>query len=356
MVTREHMRTRYIVVRSRWHRMHTLVLMVAMLLPLPSMVSGAEGEEPSLFSERSTLTWSFDIQEEDYLVGLGVQSAGHIAQGHGAFFFGDPIGFTIGGGYRNEVLGVLAAYRHESPPRVSYVAVQRQVEGALLIVDYTPSAPDLRLTLENEIFIGDVRLRESGKRYVVHDTASAIVDILANYESRVSLVGAISVFYIIDTHAGAYSVELAAPMHFRDRTIVVEPHLLHSGITRDVDHFAEDWHGYSFRDFSVGRLFGLVPGIQNDTVGTTAAVLSAEYRYHLLRFSGLPVVDGLFLSAFADGGVFGGTQQQTIAGDFTIGAGFGIDWGRLSVCIRAGYNHADRGLVWGVDIEDFSWA
>lgn len=105
----------------------------------------------------------------------------------------------------------------------------------------------------------------------------------------------------------------------------------------------------------MGRQFGVLGGgIRSDTSGTTAVVLNAEVRLHFLQATDIPVLNGIFAAAFADGGLFWGASRRAgPAGDVTIGGALGIDWLGISLAVEAGYNHADAGFVWGVEFKSF---
>ena len=320
--------------------------------------------------ERPSLVWDAAGPSGEYLLGVGVKfgaPAAQAAQGpqavlaYGSVMNFDPFGFNLGVGYRNDSLQAIALYRQDSPGRLPYLDVIRDRQGSLLLLEYTPRAPELRLTLENQLFIGRVHLRHSAEQLALYDLATATLDLLVDYQNRITLVAKLSTIQLLRQAAGAYSVGLSVPMQFHDRTIIVEPRLLHSGTTRHTATLARDLIGYRFGNFSVGRLFGLLDGVRSATTGTTALVMNAEYRLYFLQSLGVrvPIVDGLFLSAFADGGLFWGGQPaarlqpalRAVAGDFTAGGGLGIDWLNFSLTAEAGYNHADAGFVWGIDLK-----
>ena len=178
---------------------------------------------------------------------------------------------------------------------------------------------------------------------------------LSNSRGHVALVADLSTLQLLYLPAGAYGVGVAAPMQFLDRTFIAEPRILHSGLTHAGGEFARDLIGYRFGNFSVGRQFGVLGGgVRSDTVGTTALVLNLEARLHFLRATELPVLNGIFVAAFADGGLFlDAARSPPAAGDFTVGGGLGLDWQSISVAFEAGYNHADAGFVWGIEFKSF---
>ena len=316
-------------------------LLFAAVIHIPAQEGGTDGP---------AYAGSISGSGNEYLLGLGVSFGAHAVQAHGSVLPGEPVGFNVGAGYRSDALQVIGLYRQDAPGRLPYMAVTRDRQGGLLLFEYTPPAPDLRLTLENELFVGRVELRNSGEQLALYDLATVAIDVLADYQNRITLVGDFSMIQLLEAAGGAYSLGMAAPMQFLDRTVIVEPRLLHSGTTRQTPEFGDDLIGYRFGDFSVGRL----DGVRNETVGTTALVLNVEYRHHFLRSSRVPVVDGVFLAGFADGGLFWtASDGSAMAGDFTFGGGLGIDWLQFSLTARAGYNHADQGFVWGIDFKSY---
>ena len=83
-------------------------------------------------------------------------------------------------------------------------------------------------------------------------------------------------------------------------------------------------------------------------------MLNLEYRLHVLQSASVPILDGIYVAAIADGGLFWEEDQgSAAAGDFTVGGALGIDWQSISLAIEAGYNHADRGFVWGLGFKSF---
>ncbi len=266
--------------------------------------SDRPGPAPELVGEASR--WG-----GEYLLGLGVGFGPHRVLGYGSVLGFDPLGFNLGAGYGNDALQAVGLYRQHSPGRLPYLDASDHRGGLLL---------------------------------------------LADYRSRVSLVADLSTLQLLRRAAAAYGVGLAAPMRFLDRTFIVEPRLLHGGLTRRTPELARDLIGYRFGDFSVGRLLGLLEGIRSDTGGTTALVLDLEARLHFLQTGGVPILDGIYVGTFADGGLFWDeTRGAAPAGDFTVGGALGIDWLRVSLAVEAGYNHADAGFVWGVELKSFRY-
>ena len=313
----------------------------------PAVPAADEAAPPALAGD-------FSAAGGEYLLGLGIRFGRHAVLGYGSVLGFDPFAVNAGVGYRGAALNVIGLYRQRAPGRLPYLEV-RDRSGGLLLLEYAPPDPDLRLTLENQLFVGRVALHHAGEQVALYDLASASLDLLADYDSRITLVADLSTLQLLEQAAGAYGVGIAAPMQFLDRRIIVAPRVLHSGLTGEAGHLAADLIGYRFGDFSVGRLFGLLEGVgaglRNATGGTTALVLNLEYRLHFLRASGVPIVDGIFVAAFADGGLFWMTDD--LVADFVVGGGLGIDWLRLSVSAQAGYHHADSGLVWGIDLTWF---
>lgn len=306
------------------------------------------GMEPELVTEVSG-------QGGEYLLGIGVGFGPHRLMAHGSVLGFDPLGFNVGVGYGNDHLRAAGLYRQHSPGRLPYLDASDRT-GGLLLLEYTPPTPELRLTLASELYVGQVELHHSGPELALYERATTALDVLANYRSRISLVADLSTLQLLYLPAGAYGLGFAAPMQFLDRTFIVEPHLLHSGLTHEGGELARDLVGYRFGDFSVGRQFGLLGGgIRSDTSGTTALVLNLEARLHFLQATDIPLLNGIFAAAFADGGLFWDTgRSPSTAGDFTVGGAVGIDWLSISLAVEAGYNHADAGFVWGVEVKSFS--
>ena len=131
--------------------------------------------------------------------------------------------------------------------------------------------------------------------------------------------------------------------------------MLHSGLTQETGDFTRDLIGFRFGTYTVGRQFAVLGGgIRNDTDGTTALVLNTEARLHFLREVEVPVLSGIFVAAFADGGMFWDAPHRAgPAGDVTVGGALGIDWQEISAAVEAGYNLADAGFVWGIEVKSF---
>ena len=290
----------------------------------------------------------------EFLLGLGVGFGPHRLLAHGSVLGFDPLGFNVGAGYGNDFLRAAALYRQHSPGRLPYLDV-RDRTGGLLLLEYTSPAPDPRLTLANELYVGQVDLRHSGTGLALYDRAAITLDVLADSRGHVALAADLSTLQLLHLPAGAYGVGLAAPMQFLDRTFIIEPRVLHSGLTHAGGEFARDLIGYRFGNFSVGRQFGVLGGgVRSDTSGTTALLLNLEARLHFLRATEIPILNGIFAGAFADGGLFrDSARTPSTAGDFTVGGALGIDWQSISAAFEAGYNHADAGFVWGVEIKSF---
>ena len=305
------------------------------------------GTAPELVTEISR-------QGGEYLLGIGVGFGAHRLLAHGSVLSFDPVGFNIGVGYGNDSLRATGLYRQHSPGRLPYLDV-RDRTGGLLLLEYAPPNPELRPTLANELYVGQVDLRHSGTRLAVYEKAAFTLDVLADSRGHIALVADLSTLQLLHLPAGAYGVGLAAPMQFLDRTFIAEPRVLHGGLTHAGGEFARDLIGYRFGNFSVGRQFGVLGGgVRTDTSGTTALVLNLEARLHFLRATGIPVLNGMFAAAFADGGLFLDAERSPpTAADFTVGAALGLDWQSISVAFEAGYNHADAGLVWGVEFKSF---
>ena len=325
----------------------------AVLLFLAAMGVAQQGQR----GDPPAPVWDVSVTGGEFLVGMGVGFGRHAVLAYGSVLGVDPLGFNAGAGYRGDTLQAVGLYRHESPGRLRYLDAARDRQGGLLLLEYIPAAAELRLTLENQLYVGRVALRHAGEQLVLYDQATASLDLHADYRNRITLVAELSTIQLLRQAAGAYGVELGVAMQFLDRTIIVEPRLLHSGTTGDT-LFARDLIGYRFRDFSVGRLFGLLEGVRSDITGTTAVVLNVEYRLHFLQDAGVPIADGMFVGAFADGGLFrkellGEPTGAATTGDFTVGGAVGIDWLGLSLAVEAGYNHADSGFVWGIDVKSF---
>ena len=301
--------------------------------------------------------WDVSVAGGEFLVGVGVGFGRHAVLGYGSVLGADPLAFNVGAGYRGDTVQAIGLYRHESPGRLRYLDAVRDRQGGLLLLEYAPPAAEVRLTLENQMYVGRVALPHAGEHLALYELAAAALDLHADYRSRVTLVAELSTIQLLRQAAGAYGVGLSVPMQFLDRTIIVEPRLLHSGTTGET-LFARDLVGYRFRDFSVGRLFGLLEGVRSDAAGTTAVVLNVEYRLHFLQAAGVPIADGVFIGAFADGGVFrnepsGKPAGAAMTGDFAIGGSLGIDWLNLSLAVEAGYHHAESRFVWGIDLKSF---
>ena len=301
--------------------------------------------------------WDVSVTGGEFLVGVGVGFGRHAVLGYGSVMGVDPFAFNAGAGYQGDTLQAIGLYRHDSPGRLRYLDVVRDRQGGLLLLEFMPAAAELRLTLENQLYVGRVALRHAGEHLAVYDQATASLDLHADYRNRVTLVAEFSTIQLLRQAAGAYGVGLGVPMQFLDRTIILEPRLLHSGTTGET-LFARDLIGYRFGDFSVGRLFGLLEGVRSDIAGTTALVLNVEYRLHFLQDAGVPIADGIFVGAFADGGLFrkelrGKPAGAATAGDFAVGGALGIDWLNLSLAVEAGYHHAESRFVWGIDLKSF---
>ena len=301
--------------------------------------------------------WDVSVTGGEFLVGAGVGFGRHAVLGYGSVLGIEPLGFNVGAGYQGDTLQAIGLYRHESPGRLPYLEVVRDRQGGLLLLEYTPAAAELRLTVENQLYVGLVSLRHAGEQLALYDLATASLDLHADYRNRVTLVAELSTIQLLRQAAGAYGVGLGVPMQFLDRTIILEPRLLHSGTTGET-LFARDLIGYRFGDFSVGRLFGLLEGVRSDVAGTTALVLNVEYRLHFLQDAGVPIADGVFVGAFADGGLFrneprGNPAGAVTGGDFVVGGSLGVEWLNISLAVEAGYHHAESRFVWGIDLKSF---
>ena len=285
-------------------------------LILAAVTAFAQSEPPGPASE---LVAEVSRPGGEYLLGLGLAFRPHRVLAYGSVLGFDPLGINLGIGYGNDSLQAIGLYRQHSPGRLPYLEASDR-RGGLLLLEYTPPRPDLRLTLENELYVGLVELRHSGQQLALYDQATATLDLLADHRHRISVVAELSALRFLRLPGGVHGIGLAVPMQFLDRTFIVEPRFLHSGLTRETGALARDLIGYRFGDFSVRRLFGLLGGVRSDTRGTTALVLNLEYRLHFL---------------------------------FTVGGALGIDWQSISLAIEAGYNHADRGFVWGLGFKSF---
>ena len=177
-------------------------------LILAAVTAFAQSEPPGPASE---LVAEVSRPGGEYLLGLGLAFRRHRVLAYGSVLGFDPLGINLGIGYGNDSLQAIGLYRQHSPGRLPYLEASDR-RGGLLLLEYTPPRRDLRLTLENELYVGLVELR------------------------------------------------------------------------------------------------------------TTALVLNLEYRLHFL---------------------------------FTVGGALGIDWQSISLAIEAGYNHADRGFVWGLGFKSF---
>ncbi len=319
--------------------------------------AGATAQQ-GMHEELPAPVWDVSVAGGEFLVGVGVGFGRHAVLGYGSVLGADRLAFNVGAGYRGDTVQAIGLYRHESPGRLRYLDAVRDRQGGLLLLEYTPPAAELRLTLENQMYVGRVALPHAGEHLALYDLAAAALDLHADYRNRVTLVAELSTIQLLRQAAGAYGVGLSVPMQFLDRTIIVEPRLLHSGTTGEPTLFARDLIGYRFGDFSVGRLFGLLEGVRSDVAGTTALVLNVEYRLHFLQTAGVPIADGVFLGAFADGGLFrnepmGNPAGAAVSGDFAVGGSLGIDWLRFSLAVEAGYHHAGARFVWGIDFKSF---
>jgi hypothetical protein len=290
----------------------------------------------------------------EYLFGMGVGFGPHRLLAHGTVLGFDPLGFNVGVGYGNDGLRAAALFRQHSLGRLPYLDV-RDRTGGLLLIEYAPPDRGLRPTLANELYVGQVDLRHSGTELALYEKTSFTLDVLADSHGHVALVAHLSTLQLLYLPAGAFGVGVAAPMQFLDRTLIAEPRVLHSGLTHTGGAFARDLIGYRFSNFSVGRQFGVLGGgVRSDTGGTTALVLNLEGRLHFLRATDIPVLNGIFVAAFGDGGLFlDAAASPLAAGDFTVGGALGLDWRSISVAFEAGYNHAGAGFVWGVEIKSF---
>ena len=219
-----------------------IVLFAAFGAPAQEAGESAGSSPGAPKGERPSLVWDAAGPSGEYLLGVGVEFGAQAAQAaqavlaYGSVLNFDPFGFNLGVGYRNDSLQAIALYRQDSPGRLPYLDVIRDRQGSLLLLEYTPRAPELRLTLENQLFIGRVHLRHSAEQLALYDLATATLDLLVDYQNRITLVANLSTIQLLRQAAGAYSVGLSVPMQFHDRTIIVEPRLLHSGTTRRYNH------------------------------------------------------------------------------------------------------------------------
>ena len=131
----------------------------------------------------------------EYLLGLGLGFGPHRVLAHGSVLGFDPLGFNLGVGYGSEALRAAGLYRQHSPGRLPYLEANDR-RGGLLLLEYTPPSPELRLTLANELYVGQVDLRHSGTQLALYGKGTATLDLLADYRSRVSLVADLSTGFV----------------------------------------------------------------------------------------------------------------------------------------------------------------